>query len=987
MPKFRTKARAVDMLGRQQIADASTAISELFKNAHDAYADHVEVDFFRSDSLLVIRDDGIGMTPDEFESNWLVLGTDSKVGSVAGTQSYRPPDKPERAVMGEKGIGRLAIAFLGPQVLVLTRSAKDGERDTLAICYIHWGLFEQPALNLDDIEIPVRHISGGRLASARDVAELLQDNTENIERLQIKFPQCDLRSILKDLSDLQVDPQNFEKTVAGLSLSDGRSGTHFYVAPASETILADIQAEKKMDTKEFSKCLLGFCNTTFAVDGPPPIQTAFRFWATDSTSEDLIGPGEFFTKNDLSLSDQFVSGDIDEYGQFKGTVRVYEQEHKDHVVSWKDGGGKPTACGPLGIEFGYLQGNQRESMADPEDFARLNRKLNAIGGLYVYRDRIRILPYGNSDVDWLNIEERRTRGMRYYFFSYRRIYGAVCLTRKMNAELREKAGREGFQKDKAYRHLKSVLENLFLQLAADFFRKEAPLGGYFQERKDELDRMERARRKREQQTTTKRNNLMEALNVFFSKTQEQLPESEVAAISHHVQDRMQAASKMADPDDASRELLDAEREANRKLADLRTAYSIVRPRGVGLTKQLMSDWEAYHREQDRLEGDVFAPFAKEVGERLGSMAAQAKIYIDQRRRLQDLIHRVADEQNAIMRTEAMALQQTTGQTRRAAINTARSALKELRDAIEAVNDDLAHRDLIDLLPQQIDEIRSNYEQRINAVASKNAETLGSVRELLAGITESLEQNMDVSQLDMAEAMETELQSLREQADTDEELVQLGLAVAVINHEFVAAIKMIRGQLRELRLWAQTNDNLLPIYQEIRANFDHLDAHLNLFTPLQRRLYRKRIDIQGKEIAHYVRALFSVRLDRHHIRLDATQAFLDSEVHSYPSTIYPVFVNIIDNFIFWLKDQSGERLISLDCTDNIYHIENNGPPVNRRDAEAIFEQGFSRKPGGRGLGLYISRKVLQKEGMTLELDGQRDSDVGVRFNLSWGNDNV
>jgi len=988
MAKFRTKARAVDMLGRQQIADASTAISELFKNAHDAYADHVEVDFFRSDFLLVIRDDGIGMTLEEFESNWLVLGTDNKIISAVGTQSYHPLSKPERAVMGEKGIGRLAIAFLGNQVLVLTRSEKDGESDTLTMCYVHWGLFEQPALNLDDVEIPVKSITGGRLASAKDVSELLRENADSIDRLQAKFPQCDLHSILKDLADFQVDPQDFENTVAGLSLSDGKSGTHFYVAPAAETMLADIQAEKKTDTKEFSKCLLGFCNNTFAVNGLPPIQTAFRYWATDSTFEDLIGPGEFFSKNDLDLADQFVSGNIDEYGQFKGTVRVYEQKHEDHVISWKDGGGKPTACGPFGIEFGYLQGNQRESMVtNPDDFVRLSRKLNSIGGLYVYRDRIRILPYGNSDVDWLNIEERRNRGIGYYFFSYRRIYGAVCLTRKINAELREKAGREGFQKDKAYRHLKSVLENLFLQLAADFFRKEAPLGGYFQERKDELDRMERARRKREQQTATKRSKLTEALNAFFAKTNEGIPESEAAILGRHVQARMQLASEMTDPDEASRELLDAELEANRKLADLRATYSITRPRGVGLTKQLTRDWEAYQREQARLETEVFVPFAKNIGETLGSMAEQAKIYIDQRRRLQDLIHRVAEEQNKIMRSEASALQQTTGQTRRAAINTARSALKELRDAIEAVNDDLAHRDLSDLPPQQIEEIRTNYEQRINAVASRNAEAMGSVRELLAGIAENLEQKMEVSQLDMAEAMETELQSLREQTDTDEELVQLGLAVAVINHEFVAAIKMIRNQLRELRSWAQTNNDLLPIYREIRTNFDHLDAHLNLFTPLQRRLYRNRVDIQGKEIVHYVRALFSVRFDRHHIRLNATQAFLDSKLHSYPSTIYPVFVNLIDNFVFWLKDQPGERLISLDCSNNVYRIENNGPPVNKRDAEAIFEQGFTRKPGGRGLGLYISKKVLQKEGMTLELDGPRDSDAGARFILSWGNNNV
>ena len=38
MALFRARARTLDMLGRQQIAGIPTAISELFKNAHDAYA-------------------------------------------------------------------------------------------------------------------------------------------------------------------------------------------------------------------------------------------------------------------------------------------------------------------------------------------------------------------------------------------------------------------------------------------------------------------------------------------------------------------------------------------------------------------------------------------------------------------------------------------------------------------------------------------------------------------------------------------------------------------------------------------------------------------------------------------------------------------------------------------------------------------------------------------------------------------------------------
>ena len=42
---FKSRARVIDLLGRQQIADAPTATGELFKNALDAAACHVRVDY------------------------------------------------------------------------------------------------------------------------------------------------------------------------------------------------------------------------------------------------------------------------------------------------------------------------------------------------------------------------------------------------------------------------------------------------------------------------------------------------------------------------------------------------------------------------------------------------------------------------------------------------------------------------------------------------------------------------------------------------------------------------------------------------------------------------------------------------------------------------------------------------------------------------------------------------------------------------------
>ena len=84
MSRFTTRARAVEMLGRQQIAGIPTAINELFKNAHDAYADVVEVDYYRPEQLFVLRDNGLGMTLEDFETKWLALGTDSKILDSGG---------------------------------------------------------------------------------------------------------------------------------------------------------------------------------------------------------------------------------------------------------------------------------------------------------------------------------------------------------------------------------------------------------------------------------------------------------------------------------------------------------------------------------------------------------------------------------------------------------------------------------------------------------------------------------------------------------------------------------------------------------------------------------------------------------------------------------------------------------------------------------------------------------------------------------------
>lgn len=982
MAKFKTRARTVDMLGRQQIAGASTAISELFKNAHDAYADNVEVDHFRSDGLIVIRDDGYGMTKAEFEERWLVLGTDNKVAKPKDELRYVPGGCSPRAIMGEKGIGRLAIAILGRQVLILSRAKREEYLHDLVACYIHWGLFEIPGTNLEDIEIPIRTFSGGMLPNSNDVQELLTECKNSIYAMQ-NFGDGELySSILNDIDQFQVDPENLNEFLSGLTLVEEGSGTHFYIAPANETISAEIDHEKKDQNKDFTKFLLGFCNSTFVDKSSPPIKAKFRDRITDDDPDELIEGGEFFTPEELEEADHHIVGNFDEYGQFRGKIRAYDQEYNDHVISWKDGLGKPTRCGPFKIEFAYVQGNQRESMMPPDDWKRIISKMDKIGGLYIYRDRIRVLPYGNTEFDWAAIEERRNRGAGYYFFSYRRMFGAICLTNDANPALREKAGREGFQEDRAYRQLKSIIMNFFIQLAVDFFREgQTEAADAIASKRKELEKKELARRRREKAVSTKKKKLSSELDVFFERVGRGLPAMEVDELKRQTDSRMRAATSMNDPDAASEALLGAERFAYKQLEQIRDRYVVKKPRGVGLSRAMTREWDAYNTEVEGMEKEIFAPFAEHIRKTLGVMAAEAKLLVDQRKRVQQLLDQLAEENIRKVRERKKEVNDRTDETTRKALRTASNALDELKQVVGEVNEDFAKQDFSRMEQIQIENLRERLEAKITEVGNRNVEILAGVRDMLASVVEHLNGDTDITQLDILESMESDLEGLKEQSDLDAELVQLGLAVAIINHEFEASIKSIRASLRGLHDWARANEELAPLYASIRNNFDHLDGHLNLFTPLQRRLYRRPILIKGSDIYHYIKTLFEVRLNRHSIEIRPSGTFLDSELEGYPSSIYPIFVNLIDNAIHWLNSVNSKRFIELDSDGSSYLIANNGSSIHKRDQEAIFEQGFSRKPGGRGLGLFISKKALNKEGMDLTLiPGKKEKNV--IFKISW-----
>ena len=397
-------------------------------------------------------------------------------------------------MLGEKGIGRLAVATIGPQLLVLTRAKIGDSTSDLTAAFLNWSIFEWPGIDLEEIEIPLRSFASGTLPSAQDVAEMVCEFRKGAERLGVKVDRPFLDRLLYELDQFDVDPQDIDSYLHQPSLGGNGCGVHFLIKPASALLADDIDGDsissKAAILKKaipLKKLLLGFSNTMIP-NIQTVIHTAFRDHKSDEISEDMIGNDEFFTPEEFENSDHRVHGRFDEFGQFLGQISIYGETIKDHVIPWNGGRGLSTLCGPFSINFAAFEGENRYSTIPHEEHARLAAKTENLGGLYIYRNGIRVLPYGNTDYDWLDIEFRRTKSAYYYYFSHRKMFGAVDIDTDKNCNLLEKAGREGFQQNKAYRQFQSILQNFFLQIAADFFRTNGLHAEMFDLRKTELSK-------------------------------------------------------------------------------------------------------------------------------------------------------------------------------------------------------------------------------------------------------------------------------------------------------------------------------------------------------------------------------------------------------------------------------------------------------------------------------------------------------------------
>lgn len=110
---------------------------------------------------------------------------------------------------------------------------------------------------------------------------------------------------------------------------------------------------------------------------------------------------------------------------------------------------KPLLCGSFIINFRHYD----KTMASLSGFSK--KDLDELSGVNIYRDGIRILPYGEKGNDWLRLDNIRVQDTS--FIGNDTIIGMVEIDQKENLLLKDKTNREGLIENVAYSQFEELV--------------------------------------------------------------------------------------------------------------------------------------------------------------------------------------------------------------------------------------------------------------------------------------------------------------------------------------------------------------------------------------------------------------------------------------------------------------------------------------------------------------------------------------------------
>ena len=436
--QFKVDARAVISLGRDSIKDHVTAVVELVKNSYDAGAKVAEIELSVKSSdakkhFIRIADNGAGMNEKDVEKKWLRIGFSEKLAEKRIGKRRR---------LGEKGVGRLSADRLGEK-LQLSAQAKG---DSPVGIRVNWADFEVAGKDIDTIDIELIDTVSFQVPQPSEWNEEEKAYGPRPEPVPNSYKNsgCELKITALRQAWEPDDVQRLRDELSQL-VNPFDAGSDFQIR-----IITDLEPATLNGVLVSPEMMEGEIEGTFVLEKDEVIITVQTRAEKKKKVRPTKIPREDFLDSPGKKKDDEQSPPKD-IGAVEVRIRLYSL------------GEGLTAKATKSLVTSFLEQN---------------------AGVRVYRDGVRVLPYGDPskpEGDWLELAERKARlragvARRDWRIEPNRIVGAVIIGRDGNPDLHDAAGREGLIANDAFEVLRLFVNNCVRHMELAYHKlRDAPV--------------------------------------------------------------------------------------------------------------------------------------------------------------------------------------------------------------------------------------------------------------------------------------------------------------------------------------------------------------------------------------------------------------------------------------------------------------------------------------------------------------------------------
>lgn len=394
-------------IGEQSVSNKIQAVLEIVKNAYDADSKKCKVIFVGEKirhkkiaiSKIIIEDDGIGMTKKDLKNKFMKVGTGSKI-----RETLSP--KFNRRVSGEKGMGHYSVQRLGNKVKITTTPEK-----------------YKVKISTNPDKFKVREFT-----QADNCTYILEMDWEQYQEGK------EFEKIGNKLEVLKKQP-NFGTTIEISNLKDEWNAT-----------------EKNNDLLILAR---NFSSLVLPKDLQTGTKTSFQPKVETSGFELEIPLPE---NNFLDYARFKISAKL---RKDKITYSVFERKKESETFTQLPGESEVTikdvTCGDVDVDISWFPGTVREWAPGAMKVRFLKEQLDESHGIKIYNDKIRVMPYGEKNNDWLGLDTRKAGPASGGKVRNDHLVGFVKLSREKNPKIVETTTREAIKENAEFGTLKQKI--------------------------------------------------------------------------------------------------------------------------------------------------------------------------------------------------------------------------------------------------------------------------------------------------------------------------------------------------------------------------------------------------------------------------------------------------------------------------------------------------------------------------------------------------